>query len=99
MNKISNNTLKKIKLSVVGDTSCSDNAKKTFQNIVNENPDVNLFLGDSSYEDDATCFIDLFKSFNGLKEKTIYSRGNHDDREDQSDTVKEQLERYFEITE
>lgn len=56
-------------------------------------------MGDSSYEDDATCFIDLFKSFNGLKEKTIYSRGNHDDREDQSDTVKEQLERYFEITE
>ncbi|HEY6536546.1 MAG TPA: metallophosphoesterase [Candidatus Nitrosocosmicus sp.] len=99
MNKISDNTLKKIKLSVVGDTSCSDNAKKTFQNIVNENPDVNLFLGDSSYEDDATCFIDLFKSFNGLKEKTIYSRGNHDDREDQSDIVKEQLERYFEITE
>jgi predicted phosphohydrolase len=88
----------RIVITTVGDTTCSDNAKETFQNIVNENPDVNLFLGDSSYSMDATCFIDIFKSFNGLKEKTIYSRGNHDDKEDESDTVKEQLEQYFGIT-
>jgi predicted phosphodiesterase len=89
----------RIIISAVGDTTCSNNAKITFQNIVNENPDVNLFLGDSSYEHDAKCFINLFETFNGLKEKTIFSRGNHDDEENESDIVKEQLERYFGITE
>jgi predicted phosphohydrolase len=98
MNGSSPVTQNRIVITTVGDTTCSDNAKETFQNIVNENPDVNLFLGDSSYSMDATCFIDIFKSFNGLKEKTIYSRGNHDDKEDESDTVKEQLEQYFGIT-
>lgn len=33
-----------------------------------------------------------------MKEKTIFSRGNHDDEENESDTVKEQLESYFGIT-
>ena len=36
-----------------GDTTCSNNAKITLQNIANENPDVNIFLGDSSYKDNA----------------------------------------------
>src|SRR3954471_22009890 len=96
---MSKTTLNRILITAVGDTSCSNDAKRTFQNTVNENPDVNLFLGDSSYEGDAICFIDIIKSHNGLKEKTIFSRGNHDDIEDGSDTVKLQLEQYFEITE
>jgi hypothetical protein len=33
-------------ITAVGDTTCSDDAKKTFQNIANEKPDVNLFLGE-----------------------------------------------------
>jgi predicted phosphodiesterase len=45
------------------------------------------------------CFIDIFNSFAGLKEKTIFTRGNHDDKENESDTVKTQLESYFGITE
>jgi predicted phosphodiesterase len=88
----------RIVVTAVGDTTCSNDAKISFQNIVNENPDVNLFLGDSSYEHDAKCFIDIFESFQGLKEKTIFSRGNHDDKEDESDRVKEKLEKYFGIT-
>jgi predicted phosphodiesterase len=95
---MSNMTSARILVTAVGDTTCSDDAKRTFKNIVNENPDVNLFLGDSSYEENAICFIDIIKSFNGLKEKTIYSIGNHDDKEDGSDTVKKQLESYFAIT-
>jgi len=91
-------TLNRILITAVGDISCSNDAKRTFQSTVNENPDVNLFLGDSSYEGNAICFIDIIKSHNGLKEKTIFSIGNHDDKEDGSDTVKEQLESYFEIT-
>jgi predicted phosphodiesterase len=85
-------------ITAAGDTTCSDDAKKTFKNMVNENPDINLFLGDSSYQFDATCFIDIFNSFTGLKEKTIFTRGNHDDKENESDTVKAQLESYFGIT-
>jgi len=61
-------------ITAVGDTSCSNDARSTVQNITNEGPHLNLFLGDSAYEDDATCFIDIFKSFNGLKEKTIFTR-------------------------
>ena len=95
---MSETTLNRILITAVGDTACNDDAKLTFQNIVNENPDLNLFLGDSSYEKDAICFIDIIKSHNGLKEKTIFSIGNHDDKEDGSDTVKEQLESYFAIT-
>jgi predicted phosphodiesterase len=85
-------------ITAVGDTTCSNDARSTIQNITNEAPHLNLFLGDSAYEHDATCFIDIFKSFNGLKEKTIFTRGNHDDKEDESDTVKVQLENYFGIT-
>lgn len=95
---MSETTLNRILITAVGDTACDDDAKRTFQNIVNENPDVNLFLGDSSYKENAICFIDIIKSHSGLKEKTIFSVGNHDDKEDGSDTVKEQLESYFEIT-
>jgi predicted phosphodiesterase len=97
--KQTNTTQKKLLITAVGDTTCSDDAKRTFQNMVNENPDINLFLGDSSYDFDATCFIDIFKTFDGLKEKTIFSRGNHDDKENESDVVKQQLEKYFSITE
>lgn len=37
-------TQNRITISAMGDTSCSNNAKITFQTIVNENPEVNLFL-------------------------------------------------------
>ena len=57
-----------------------------------------MFLGDSSYQFDATCFIGIFESLTGLKEKTIFTSGNHDEKENQSDTVKAQLESYFGIT-
>jgi hypothetical protein len=51
--------------------------------IVREEPHLNLFLGDSAYEHDATRFVDVFRSFYDLKEKTIFSKGNHDDKEDE----------------
>ena len=98
MTNQSNNAYKRTTITAVGDMTCSDDAKKTFQNMVNEKPDVNLFLGDSSYELDATCFIDIFRSFAGLKEKTIFSIGNHDDKENESNDIKKQL-KYFGITE
>jgi predicted phosphodiesterase len=93
------NTQEELLITAVGDTTCSDDAKKTFQNLVSEKPNINLFLGDSSYERDATCFIDIFKSFDNLKEKTIFTRGNHDDKENENDIVKTPLENYFGITE
>jgi hypothetical protein len=39
-----------ILITAVGDNTCSGDAKKTFNNILNEDPDINLFLGDSSYQ-------------------------------------------------
>ena len=60
-----------ILFTAVGDTSCSEDTKKTFKSMVNRNPHINLFLGDSSYQLDAMCFIYMFNSFAGLKEKTI----------------------------
>ncbi len=96
---LTNLTQNRIVVSAVGDTTCSSNAILTFQNVINEKPNAILFLGDSSYEYNAECFTYLFESFKGLKEKTIFSRCIHDDKESESDTVKEQLERYFEITE
>jgi hypothetical protein len=78
----------------------------TLQNRVNENPDLNLFLGDSSYWNPdhptdpkyAECFINIINSFDGLREKTIFSLGNHDDEENGSNETKKQLENYFGIT-
>jgi predicted phosphodiesterase len=92
------NTQEEFLITAVGDTKCGADARMTLQNIVGEEPHLNMFLGDSAYEHDATCFIDIFKTFGGLKEKTIFTRGNHDDKEDESDTVKVQLEEYFDIT-
>ncbi len=97
---------RKVVVTAVGDTTCDENAKKTFKNISNEKPDVNLFLGDSSYFDPdhptepkyAECFIRMLESFGDLKEKTVFSLGNHDNKEDGSDKTKEQLENYFGIT-
>lgn len=95
---LADNIQQNVLITAVGDTTCSDDAKKTFKKIVNEHPHINLFLGDSSYQFDAVCFIDIFNSFTGLKEKTIFTRGNHDDKENESDIVKAQLESYFGIT-
>jgi|SRR6476620_1654173 len=88
-----------ILITAVGDTTCSDDAKRTFKSIVEEESHINLFLGDSSYQLDAICFVNIFKAFEGLREKTIFTRGNHDDKENESDVVKAQLEDYFGITE
>lgn len=96
---MTHNVQEELLITAVGDTMYGDDAKRTFRNIVREEPHLNLFLGDSAYEHDATRFIDVFRSFNGLKEKTIFSRGNHDDKEDESDTAKVQLENYFGIRE
>ena len=97
---------KRIVVTAVGDTTCSEVARMTFRNITNEKSDVNLFFGYSSYWDPdnptnpkyAECFVDMIKSFYGLREKTIFSLGNHDDRESGSDETKRQLENYFGIT-
>ena len=58
-------TQEEILITAVGDTKCGVDARTTLHNIASEEPHLNLFLGDSAYEHDATCFIDIFKSFLG----------------------------------
>ena len=88
---------KKVLITAVGDTTCSDDAKRTFENIAKLNPSINLFLGDSSYDNNsAKCFTDII-SENNLKDITMISLGNHDDKEEHAPKVREQLIKYFKI--
>ena len=90
----------KLLITAVGDTTCSEDAKKTFKNIANLKPSLNLFLGDASYVKDneekepAKCFTDII-SANNLKEITMITLGNHDDEEEDGEKVGQELIKYF----
>jgi calcineurin-like phosphoesterase family protein len=88
----------KLLITAVGDTTCSEDAKNTFKNIANLKPSLNLFLGDSSYDkESAKCFTEII-SQNNLKEITMISLGNHDDREEHAKKVKKELIKYFGVS-
>ena len=59
----------------VGDWACTSKTKDTVENIIDQNPELVLALGDLSYEKGAKCWLKIIKP---LKEKTKIVIGNHE---------------------
>jgi hypothetical protein len=70
-----NNVSNSFNLAAVGDFGCSSNAEKTIDNILKNEPEVVLPLGDLSYQKSANCWFDMMKP---LKNKIFITLGYHD---------------------
>ena len=70
-----NNVSESFNLAAVGDFGCSSNAKKTVNNILRNEPELVLPLGDLSYQKSANCWFDMMKP---LKNKIFITLGYHD---------------------
>jgi predicted phosphodiesterase len=82
-------------VAAVGDSKAEEEAKITFTNIKNENPDTFVFLGDASYIDDnGKVWTDLIDSV-GLKEIMQIIRGNHEDIEENAEKAGEDMEEWM----
>jgi predicted phosphodiesterase len=80
---------------LVGDLGCNTEAEKTIAAIESENPSVVVFLGDLSYEAEASCFIDMVNELS--KDATLLGIiGNHDSEEEESATLESTYLNYFE---
>jgi hypothetical protein len=64
-----------IHIVAAGDWGCSSNTEKTVNNAKSMNPQLLLALGDYSYENTSTCWLDLIKPVNSI---TKINFGNHD---------------------
>ena len=64
-------------IAAVGDWSCTQNTKNTVDNIINNNPELVLGLGDYAYRNDAACWLEITKPIEDRMKITI---GNHDDK-------------------
>jgi hypothetical protein len=88
-------TSKDLIVAAVGDSKAENEAKITFTNIKNENPDTFVFLGDASYIDDnGKIWTDLIDSV-GLREIIQITRGNHEDQEENSEKAGEDMEEWM----
>jgi Calcineurin-like phosphoesterase len=59
----------------VGDWGCRNNTRNTLNNIVSNDPEIVLGLGDYSYETSADCWLDIIDP---IKEKMKIAIGNHE---------------------
>jgi hypothetical protein len=59
-----------------GDWGCTSNTRATVSGMVNRGIELNLGLGDYSYQSSAQCWLDIIKP---IDSKTKISIGNHDD--------------------
>jgi hypothetical protein len=64
----------------VGDWGCNSNTQKTVNNINSKSPERVLALGDYSYQDTATCWLNLVDDFDS---RTRIAIGNHEDDDDE----------------
>jgi hypothetical protein len=64
----------------VGDWGCNSNTQKTVNNINSKGPERVLALGDYSYQDTATCWLNLVDDFDSRMRIAI---GNHEDDDDE----------------
>jgi calcineurin-like phosphoesterase family protein len=64
----------------VGDWDCTGETEDTVDNIINQDPELVLALGDFSYSGDADCWFDLIEP---IAEKTKIVLGNHEEDEDE----------------
>ena len=66
----------------VGDWDCTGETEDTVDNIVDQEPELVLALGDFSYNGDADCWFDLIEP---IADKTKIVMGNHEDEDDYMD--------------
>ena len=66
----------------VGDWDCTSETEDTVDNIINQDPELVLALGDFSYSGDAGCWFDLIEP---IADKTKIVMGNHEDEDDYMD--------------
>ena len=77
----------------VGDWDCTGETEDTVKNIINQDPELVLALGDFSYSGDADCWFDLIEP---IADKTKIVIGNH---EVDSDKLTEDYMNYFGLQE
>ena len=63
----------------VGDWDCTGETEDTVDNILDEDPELVLALGDFSYSGDADCWFDIIDP---IADKTKIAMGNHEDEDD-----------------
>jgi hypothetical protein len=90
---ISNHTLKDFNFVAVGDWDCTSETDDTGENIIKQNPEIVLALGDLSYNGDAECWLELIEPF---AEKTKIIIGNHE--LDSSELLDDYMD-YFQLEE
>jgi hypothetical protein len=66
----------------VGDWDCTSETEDTVENILDQDPELVLALGDFSYSGDADCWFDLIEP---IADKTKVVMGNHEDEDDYLD--------------
>jgi Calcineurin-like phosphoesterase len=90
---ISNHTSKDFNLVAVGDWDCTSETDDTVENIINQNPELVLALGDLAYNGKAKCWLELIEP---VAEKTKIVIGNHE--VDSSKLLRDYME-YFGLEE
>ena len=63
----------------VGDWDCTSETEDTVDNIIKQDPELVLALGDFSYSGDADCWLELIEP---IADKTKIVMGNHEDEDD-----------------
>ena len=77
----------------VGDWDCTGETEDTVENIIDQDPELVLALGDLSYNGDAGCWLELIEP---IADKTKIAIGNH---EMDSDDLTEDYMNYFGLKE
>ena len=72
---IEKNKESNINFVAVGDWDCTEYTKDTVNNIISQDPELVLALGDLSYNGKAQCWLQMIEPF---KEKTKIVIGNHE---------------------
>jgi hypothetical protein len=80
-------------IAAVGDWDCTDDTEDTVDNIIEQDPELVLALGDLSYNGDAECWLELIEP---IADKTKIAIGNH---ELDSDELTEDYMNYFGLNE
>lgn len=86
-------------VAVVGDISCNKNGKQTISSIANSNPNLIIFLGDLSYDNNLSCFFDQTNVLeNKGTSQVLITIGNHDiDSGDGNKETKKQIVMHYKI--
>jgi hypothetical protein len=73
-----NNKNNNFNIAVAADWGCDDAAKKTVQNMQNNNPELVIAAGDLSYHESANCWFEIIQP---LKSKMKIAMGDHEYRD------------------